>query len=188
MSSTDSLYNEIYNQYFDRVVKYISRTVGSDDAVDYAQDIFLKVYSSLDKFDNRSSVYTWIYRIATNYVIDKMRKKEIVVDRCVLSDKELFSKQNVEYLTEEFRIAQEEMKECICSYIKKLPLRYRTIIILREYESMSINEIADTMKLSKENAKKTLYRARKRLKTILNEQCQFYYNEKNQFSCEKVSP
>lgn len=189
MTLSKDSFDDLYKQYYDRIVRYFSRIAGSDYARDYAQDVFLKVFSSIDKFDNKSSIYTWIYRIATNHYIDKMRKKKITVDRCDLSDKELFCKSNIEYLTEEFRIVQDEMKECICSYIKMLRPKYRAIIILREYESMSIEEIMSIMNLSKENAKKTLSRARKKLKKILSEQCQFYYNEANQFSCEKkVSP
>lgn len=185
MAVTKISFDEIYQTYFDRIVKYLSRTVGSDDAQDLAQEVFLKVFASIDKFDNKSSIYTWVFRIATNHLIDRMRKKKIIVDRCNLTDKDLFSKSNVEFLTEEFRIVQEEMKECICSYIKMLPTKYRAIIVLREYESMSIEEIANIMNLKNDNAKKILSRARKKLKNILNEKCQFYYNELNQFSCEK---
>jgi RNA polymerase sigma-70 factor, ECF subfamily len=185
MKLSKESFNEIYNQNFDKIVTFFSRTAGSDIALDYAQDVFLKVFSSIDKFDNKSSVYTWIYRIATNYLIDKMRKKKLLVDRCNLTDRELFCKSKAEYLTEEFRIVQDEMNECIGCYIKKLPPKYRAIIVLREYESMPIDEIMNIMNISKENAKKTLLRARKKLKNLLYEQCQFYYNEANQFLCEK---
>jgi RNA polymerase sigma-70 factor, ECF subfamily len=189
MTLSKESFNEIYTQYFDKIVRYLSRTTGSENAQDYAQDVFLKVFSSIDKFDNKSSVYTWIYRIATNYLIDKMRKKKLVVDRCNLTDRELFCKSKAEYLTEEFRIVEDEMNECIGIYIKMLPPKYRTIIVLREYESLSTEEIMIIMNLSKENAKKTLSRARKKLREMLNKQCQFYYNESNLFSCEeKVSP
>ncbi|OHD11679.1 MAG: hypothetical protein A2086_03455 [Spirochaetes bacterium GWD1_27_9] len=183
--TTTITYNEIYQQYFQRIVNYLSRTVGSDDAKDLAQEVFLKVFNSIDKFENKSSTYTWVYKIATNLLVDKMRKKQIIVDRCNLIDKELFSKSKVEYLKNEFRIVQDEMHQCICSYIKILPLSYRTIIILREYESMSIDQIAEIMNLKIDNTKKLLLRARKKLKTVLNEGCLFYYNELNQFSCEK---
>jgi len=79
---------------------------------------------------------------------------------CNLSDNGLFCKHDANYLTEEFRIVQEEMNECICSYIKMLPSKFRTIIVLREYKSMSFDDIMIIMDLSKENAKKTLMRTR----------------------------
>jgi RNA polymerase sigma-70 factor (ECF subfamily) len=97
----------------------------------------------------------------------------------------LFYKADVNYLTEEFKIVRDEMKECICSYIKMLPANYRTVIILREYEAMPINEIAFIINCKKDTAKKLLSRARNKLKKLLTEKCQFYYDELSRFSCEK---
>lgn len=184
MSGNGLVFSEIYNQYNERIVKFLSRAVGSDDAEDYAQDVFIKVLASLDAFGNKSSVYTWIYRIATNVVIDRKRKKT-VVDRCNLTDRALFCKSNPDYLSVEFDIVQNEMSECICSYIKMLPSSYRIILVLKEYESLSVAEIADILTISPENAKRRLSRARARLKKLLVDQCKFYYNELNQLSCEK---
>lgn len=82
-------------------------------------------------------------------------------------------------------MAEQEMKECICSYIKMLPAQYHAIIILREYESMPVLEIARVMDIKTDNAKKMLSRARAKLKRLLAERCNFYYNEQNRFSCEK---
>jgi RNA polymerase sigma-70 factor (ECF subfamily) len=178
-------YEEIYKKYHGKILNYLSRTIGIDDAEDMTQDVFLKVYKSLDNFNHESSIYTWIYRIATNCLIDKMRKKKII-DRCNLIDKILFCKTNPEYLTEEFKIIQNEMNECICSYIKILQPNYHTIIVLREYEMMSIDEIAYIMDINVTNAKKMLFRAKKKLRELLIKQCEFYYNEKNQLSCEKI--
>ena len=185
MSTMKFSFEEVYQTYFDRIKNYFSRTVGYDYAQDLTQEVFVKVFESLDKFEKKSSMYTWIFRIATNHLIDKMRKKRIIVDRCNLGDKELFCRPKPEFLTEEFRIVQEEMNECICSYIKMLPANYRAVIILREYESLSIEEIANIMNITFENAKKTLSRARAKLRKILKDQCKFYYNENNHFSCEK---
>lgn len=183
-----SYLDKVYRDNYQSIFNYLSRTVDSDNAEDLTQEVFIKVFNSIDTFENKSSINTWIYRIATNCLIDFMRKNKIVTNRCKLSDKELFSKAEIEYLDEEFRIVQEEMKECICSYIKILPTRYRVILILKEYDSKSLEEIMSIMNISKENVKKTLQRARKKLKEILTEQCTFYYNEKNTLSCEKVSP
>lgn len=118
-------------------------------------------------------------------MIDTMRKKSVLDDRCYLSDKNLFRKQESEYCTDEFRIAQKEMNECICSYIKKLQTNYRIAIILKEYESADIDEIAAIMNVTKGNAKKIFMRARQKLRNILLEQCSFYYNEQNDLSCEQ---
>jgi RNA polymerase sigma-70 factor, ECF subfamily len=177
-------YDEIYKTYFRKIKNYISRTAGVEESEDITQEVFIKVYKSLKDFKGNSNVYTWIYRIATNLIIDKMKKKKIV-DRCNINDIILFGKANPEYLTEEFRIARDEMKECVCSYIKTLKSKYHLIIVLREYESLSIDEIAHVMEITSENAKRTFSRAKKKLKELLIKQCTFYYNEKSQLSCEK---
>jgi RNA polymerase sigma-70 factor, ECF subfamily len=178
-------YEQIYKIYSDRILKYLSRTVGHEDAEDLTQEVFIKVHKSLNTFKNKSSVYTWIYKIATNIAIDYMRNKSRIIDKCNLNDKALFCKKNIEYLTEEFRIVDMEMHECICSYIKTLPPKYHTIIVLRKYESMSVKDIARIMNIKIETAKKQLSRAREKLREILIERCNFYFNENNLFSCEK---
>jgi RNA polymerase sigma-70 factor, ECF subfamily len=179
-------YDEIYKTYSDCILKYLSRTVGYEDAQDLTQEVFVNVYKSYNNFENKSSIYTWIYKIATNLIIDHKRKKSLHVDRCNLNDKSLFCKANSEYLTEEFKIVETEMHECICSYIKMLPPKDHTIIVLREYESMSIQDISTIMNINIETARKQLYRAKKKLRKILIERCNFYYNENNLFSCEKI--
>jgi len=178
-------FEEIYKSYYERIRLYLARTVGPIDAEDLAQEVFIKVSASLDTFKGNSSIYTWIYRIATNLMIDTMRKNTVSCDKCYLSDKVLFRKEESDYCTDEFRIAQKEMNECICSYIKKLQPNYRIAIILKEYESAGIDEIAVIMNVTKGNAKKILMRARQKLRSILLEQCSFYYNEQNILACEQ---
>lgn len=133
-------YDEVYSEYFGRIVVYLSRTVGSDDAEDLAQEVFCKAFNAFKTFDQRSSVYTWIYRIATNHLIDTVRGKRKTIDRCKLSDKELFCHVQADFQTPELQLVQTEMKECICSYIKQLPAKYMAVIILKEYESMCMAE------------------------------------------------
>ena len=184
----ETRYREIYGTYFARIKNYLARSVGSEDAEDLAQETFLKVYASIAGFKEKSRTYTWVYRIATNLLIDRKRRDRIRVDRCDLSDRKLFCEAHGDYLVEESRIVENEMKECICSYIKALPIRYRSIIILREYESMSVDDIANVMDISPENAKKTLARARKRLRESLTGNCRLSYDDSNRLCCEKKAP
>lgn len=155
-------FEEIYRSHHDRIFRYLSRTAGYDDVQDLAQEVFEKAMQSISSFEGKSSIYTWLYRIATNCLIDAMRKKKKIVDRCRLSDKELFCHPSSGYLAEEFRIVQSEMNECICSYIKTLPARYRAVLVMKEYDGMPLRE-------------------------ILQKQCDFYKNERNLLSCEKNS-
>ncbi len=180
-------YEEVYRDYYERIVGFFSRSVESSQAEDLAQDVFVKVHRSLAAFQQRSSVYTWIYRIAVNVLIDHLRKikNEKKIIKCDLADRTLFYRPDSNYLTEEFKIVQNEMNECICSYIKMLPDRYKTAVILHEYEGMGFREIADSMNIKPDSARVLLKRARRKLRELLNNACDFYYNEMNSLSCEK---
>ena len=185
MVERGTAYEELYRDYFARIQRYLARSVGSEEASDLAQEVFIKAFAALDGFESRSSTYTWVYRIATNLLIDRKRRERVFVDRCNLADRRLFCDFHGDYLAEEHRIVEEEMRECICSYIKALPIRYRSMIILREYEGMKIEEIASVMGLKPENAKKTLARARRRLRESLKEGCALSFDDSNRLCCEK---
>lgn len=75
MNGTSPTFKELYAMYYERILKYLSRAVGSDEAEDCIQEVFIRVLSSLEAFKGKSSEYTWIYRIATNLLIDRVRKR-----------------------------------------------------------------------------------------------------------------
>ena len=178
-------YNEIYRIYRPKIINFLSRTAGNDYAEDLAQEVFLKISSSLHSFRNESAVSTWIYRIAFNTAMDFLRKQKNKPLVCDLVDKKLFYRRESDYLTEEFRFIQNEMNECICSYIKQLSPKYKTAVILREYEGMNASQISEVLGIKPESAKTLLKRARKLLKSKLEEACNFYYNEMNLLSYKK---
>ena len=71
-------FDEIYDEYFDRVYyKILSSVKNPEDAEDIAQEVFISVYKNLHKFRADSKIYTWIYRIAINKTYDFFRKKKI---------------------------------------------------------------------------------------------------------------
>jgi len=185
MSSDTLNFNDIFQSYRSKIINFLSRTAGNDHAEDIAQEVFIKVSSSINSFRNESAISTWIYRIAFNTAMDFLRKQKNKPLVCDLADKKLFYRQNSDYLTDEFRLIQDEMNECICSYIKQLPPRYKAAIILKEYEDMTVTQISEILEIKPESAKTLLKRARKLLRSKLENACTFYYNELNLLSCEK---
>ena len=79
------------------------------------------------------------------------------------------------------------MSECVTEYIDKLPLAYRTVLILSEIEGFKNKEIAEVLGVSLETVKIRLHRARSILKKELNEGCSFYHNEQNILACDRKS-
>ncbi len=73
MESADEEFQKIYEDHYPRIVRYLRRLVGDSEAEDVAQEVFVKVHQSLDKFRGESKLSTWIYRIATNTAMDRLR-------------------------------------------------------------------------------------------------------------------
>lgn len=66
-------FKKIYDEYYERVTRYVTRIVGQNDSEDVAQEVFEKISEGLGNFRGESSLSTWIYRIATNAALDKLR-------------------------------------------------------------------------------------------------------------------
>ena len=68
-------YTEIYDLYSPKILRYLNSTFCIEDSEDLLQDIFIKIFNSLNTFRKKSSLKTWIYKIATNSIIDKLKSQ-----------------------------------------------------------------------------------------------------------------
>jgi RNA polymerase sigma-70 factor (ECF subfamily) len=133
---------QIYTDYKDKVFAYIRNHVNSpEDAEDLCADVFVKIYDKLDTFDeSKARISTWIYSITSNTVIDFYRTNhihsEIPED---LSD----TKSSIE----EEVLTQESLSN-LAGALKKLPAEQMDIIVLRYYKGLTLQQIAEKMKLS----------------------------------------
>lgn len=184
-------FTEIYDEYYPKVLRYVGRMTGLNDAEDIAQEVFDKVHKGIKGFQGESGLTTWIYRIATNAVIDRTRSaafKQSTAsvsmdssdDREARPDMEDQSAPAIDQV-----VIQKEMQDCINEHIDKLPSDYRIVIVLSELEGMSNKEIAEILGISLSNVKIRLHRARTRLKAILDDACVFYYTEQNTLACDR---
>jgi RNA polymerase sigma-70 factor, ECF subfamily len=149
------------------------------DAEDVLQETFLKAYKHLSSFDGRSSLSTWLYRIATNEALMAIRKRKIVtvsidepleddeplqppieiVDWCCLPESELMTAEARSYMDQA---------------VDLLSPALRAVFVLRDIEGLSTQETAEVLNLSEEAVKTRLSRARLRLRELLSE----YYGER----------
>ena len=192
-------FDEIYDTYWPKIHRYVARMIGSHEAEDLTQEIFIKVANSLETFRNESQLSTWIYRIATNAVIDRMRKSDYrqevkkidVSDNVNIDDKKadigktkgLGKKVSVT----EGKVIKREMNSCIRGIVDSLPEKYRIVIILSEIEGLKNKEIAEVLGISLETAKIRLHRAKNHLKNELTKHCDFYWDERNEMACDRKS-
>ncbi len=138
---------EIYRDYHDKVYRLILGKVCNETlAQDLTADVFVKVFSKLDTFDEgKASVSTWIYRIAQNTVIDFFRTRKVhseVPETLAVSgetDDELLN---------------DEMLGELADALNKLPERDRDLLILHYYRGLTLKEAAETRGKSYSNAKR----------------------------------
>lgn len=185
------VFNEVYEEFHPKILQYLSRLTNSHEAEDLAQEVFAKVNQSLTNFKGESKLSTWLYRIATNTAIDRMRAPSFKrsFETTSIEDARGVEDRNVwlghkKTLTDQTFI-RKEMSECIREFIDKLPHDYKTVIILSDLEGFKNTEIADILQISLDAVKIRLHRARARLKILLNDGCDFYHDEQNVLACDR---
>ncbi len=183
-------FSEVYEEFYPKILHYLSRLTNPHEAEDIAQEVFEKVNRSLRNFKGESKLSTWLYRIATNTAIDRMRTPSFKrsFESTSLEEAIGVEDRNVwlghkKTLTDQTFI-RKEMSECVREFIDKLPSDHKTVILLSELEEFKNTEIADILQISLDTVKIRLHRARAKLKAVLNDGCNFYHNDQNVLACD----
>ena len=148
-----------------------------EEAQEVFQDTFLKAYRSLGRFRSESSFYTWIYRIATNVALDRLRKRQTLreeisyeadteshPDRPALKDT---LEEKSYYSNPERRLYGREVGEKIQEALGTLSEKERLVFELRHYQGLRLRKIGEIMGSTEETAKNYLFRATQKLRTYL---------------------
>jgi len=169
-------FEEVYSDCSPKILNLAFRfTSDEEQARDLTQDIFIKVFQNLKNFKGKSSVFTWVYRIAVNHILnflkkEKRRKYIQLIDQNV---KEAFIEQaeSKTFLNNNPSPAQlledEERTRIVKSFIDELAPKYRVPFTLFKYEGMSYKEIAESLEISLSAVETRIHRARKQLITKL---------------------
>jgi len=149
------------------------------DAEDILQNTFLNVLTHISEFEGRSSLATWLYRIAANEALMLIRKKkpEVNLDDAESADEaeDLLPTQFVDWSAlPETQLLSGEGKQTLDQAIQALPESMRLVFLLRDVEGLSIRETAEALNLTETNVKTRLLRAR----LFLREQLSAYYGER----------
>lgn len=158
-------FDVLVRKYQNKIVKLIGRYVSDQsEAMDVAQETFIKAYRALPNFRGESAFYTWLYRIAINtaknhLVAQGRRPPDSDIDAV---DAEQFDGQSAlkEYASPERMALRDELERVIYKAIEDLPEDLRTAITLRELEGMSYEEIAETMGCPIGTVRSRIFRAR----------------------------
>ncbi len=158
-------FTELVDLFSERIYNLGLRILkNSDDAADVLQETFLAVYEKINTFDGRSNFFTWLYRIATNFALMKLRKDKRTVYTDNDMEEQFDNPEKVQLhewqdlplkdmLTNEFR-------KRLDTAIDRLPEIYRSVFILRDLEDLSIKETSKILNITESNVKIRLKRAR----------------------------
>ncbi len=160
-------------KYQNKIIQLAYRYVKDhDEAMDVAQEAFIKAYRSLDRFRGDSAFFTWIYRIAINTAKNHLVASGRRPPRTDLDAQEAEQYEGAaglkEYATPEQVLLRDELKQTIASAIRELPDDLRTAITLRELEGLSYEEIAQTMECPIGTVRSRIFRARDAIEKKMN--------------------
>ena len=159
------------------VERYQRRVVGvalavvhnQDDAIELAQETFVRAYENLSKFESRSSFSTWLYRIAANLAIDFWRRegRHVVLHGEDADDeiRRLPTSQGDSFK----EVSRIELSARLKQALEELTPEHRAVILLREVEGMSYDEISDVLQCPRGTVMSRLHYARTRLRNILKD-------------------
>ena len=155
----EEAFPEIVECLRERLYRVAFRLTGSsDDALDVVQDTFVKVYRDIESWNERSAFYSWLYRVATNLAIDRLRRRK--------KDRELANGAARERPAEQDNVAElvdaratEHELERLSKAVAGLPEGQRAVVTLRHYEGLSLKEIADLRGVALGTVKSTLHQA-----------------------------
>lgn len=157
----------LVERYQDRIRGLLYSMFNEPDVVDdLAQEVFIKAYEALHRFRFEASIYTWLYRIAVNKGRDELRRRKIrrFFSLQHLDDR---SRREMELRTAQ-RPADHESAELISMGLRALPDHQRIVVLLKDVEGFSYEEIAEILEVEIGTVKSRLSRARASLKDILS--------------------
>ncbi len=166
-----SAFEDIVKLYENKICQTIFYMIKNESNVeDIAQEVFIKVYNNLSKFNKQSSLYTLIYRITMNTCYDEIKKEKKIyhLSNYVDSDD---GEQEVEFEDENQNVDEiverKLNKEVLIKAIKSLNEEYRSLIVLRDIRGFSYWEISDMLNMKLGTVKSKISRAREALKKEL---------------------
>ncbi len=159
-------------KYQQRIFNVIFRIVRNRDVVeDLAQDSFINAFRSIKGFRGGSSFYTWLYRIASNVSLNYLakNKRAVFVDETVLDTADVAERTASADVSPERRTSSNETASAISKAIESLPEEIKKAVILREYEGLSYEEIAELMDCPVGTVRSRIFRGRGILKSALKD-------------------
>lgn len=160
----ESAFNSLYDRYFQRVYNFsYARVRNAADAEEAVQETFTAVYRSADAYRGQSSLLSWIYGIAKNTVNNQIRRSRAQEQRVERATEDLVrdAGQAIETFNPEERLDLERCARAIDGALSSVTAWQAEVFVLRHFEDLPIQEIADRMQRSNDAIRSSLYRVKR---------------------------
>jgi RNA polymerase sigma-70 factor, ECF subfamily len=165
---------ELVNEHQRMVFQLAYHLLGNrDEALDVSQDVFLLVFRTLGRFRGQSQLRTWIYRIVVNQARNRQRwwrrrqiSRQVSLDEHIAAHGDLAG---TEQVSPDRMLAQKELADRLWRALDRLPFEQRTVVVLREVDGLSYEDIAFSLNVTLGTVKSRLTRARHTLRAVLQE-------------------
>lgn len=168
LEGSESAFAGLMERYHDRVFRLLGRYCRDQvECEDLAQEVFLKVFRKLHTFQHESAFFTWLYRIAVNAATDHLSRASQRRLRLVEDEALLDTGRDHDQHDPAAPMLSAELAAVTRRIVDSLPEKFRTILILREFEELSYGEIAAVLQIQLGTVESRLFRARQRFKDAL---------------------
>lgn len=163
LNGNEAGFDMLVRKYQNRVLNIVYSIIGRDrESEDIAQEVFIKIYHNISSFKYNSKFSTWLYRITVNTVYDFLRKRKNIVNaQSIVEQSADICENNYD------KLAERERKSLVQKALEKVPLKYRTAVVLKDIEELSYIEISGVLGCSIGTVESRIYRARQFLKEEL---------------------
>lgn len=158
-------FQDIYSAFNEKIRRYLARIADETEADDLTQEVFIKVSRGLKDFQGKSSLSIWIYKIATNTALDRLRALSLEKGTVIVQGGNEEEESENSYLwaedhkpSLETALIRKEMNDCIRGIAEGLQENYKTVLVLSDFEELSSGEIADILGISSDAVKIRLHR------------------------------
>jgi RNA polymerase sigma-70 factor, ECF subfamily len=181
-SNTHS-YEELVKRHMNRVHSIVYRIVNNkEESEDITQEVFVKVFNNLNKFEQQAAFSSWLYRIATNSALDALEKNKRQTKNFTFrtskqnqgESETVFAALNLQASPEsdpEEKAMQKELRDCINRVLKKLDREHAYLLIMRDFDDLSYDEIAKAVAARLGAVKMRIHRARLAFREIFSQSC-----------------
>lgn len=166
-------FQEIVERHQDRLISLCQRLLGHrEEALDAAQEVFVKTYRKAGKLEQRGELYTWMYRVATNYCLNRIRRRKIVrfLSLTALPDRDAAPLQPVDLGPRpDDELEARQRWHATARAIASLPENQRLVLVLAKFEGLSYRQIAETLGISEGAVESRLFRAMRNIEKAQEE-------------------